>query len=113
MWLFALSPHLLCRNQSSYVCTSGSLPILSYQAVQLKFTKQEMLIFLVFDNSQGLVTFLRAAVRWRVCKFAFVFLLGSVFDLKQMSQCSGAISENKFKKSDNTVPKLYFLDTKH
>lgn len=57
---------------------------------------------------KGLVTFLRAAVIWRVCKFAFVFLLGSVFDLKQMSQCSGATSENKFKKSDNTVPRCTF-----
>lgn len=57
---------------------------------------------------KGLVTFLRATVIWRVYKFASVFLLGSVFDLKQMSQCSGATSENKFKKSDNTVPRYTF-----
>lgn len=55
-------------------------------AVQLKFAKQEASVFLVFDD-KGLVAFHSAAAIWRASKFAFVFLLGSVFDFRQMSQC--------------------------
>lgn len=36
---------------------------------------------------KDLVAFHNAAAIWRVSKFAFVFLLGSVFYFRQMSQC--------------------------
>lgn len=77
----------LCVVQKSFLSVYfWFTTYLSLLAVQLNFAKQEALVFLVFDD-EGLFAFHSAAAIWGASKFAFVFLLCSVFDFRQMSQC--------------------------